>query len=171
MRAAMNSTPGTTPYERLYTFAFADAPLQSVPGDLLPDEALTLPAVERSMDQGYDTPAALLHLAQQISSDNGVADIDVSGPEFDFVRSIKVWNVMHYSHVPRGRDDECRMQSNISLGTYGVQGEFGWAPSGPGLVPSWVIPFKRCGRGNYVRAVGIEWTDFQGNHGYEVVRY
>ena len=59
----------------------------------------------------------LLHLAQDISTINGKADIDISGPEFDHVRSIKVWNVMSYSHRKRGRDEECREHSNITLGT------------------------------------------------------
>lgn len=171
MRAAMNSAPGETTGERLYNFAFAEAPLQSVPGDLYWNDALALPAVERSNDRKNASPAALLHLAQQVSTDNGTADIDISGPEFDFVRSIKVWNVMHYSHVSRGAEGGCEEESRITLGTYGTQGEFGWTPSGPAPVPIWVIPSRACSSANRVRAVGIEWTDVQGAHGYEVVRY
>lgn len=171
MQAAMHSAPGESPAERLFNFAFSDAPLQSVPGELDPNEALTFPAIERSNDRKHGAPAALLHLAQQISTDNGTADIDISGPEFDFVRSIKVWNVMHYSHVSRGGEGGCEEDSRITLGTYGAQGEFGWRPSGPGPVPTWVIPTRVCRSGNYVRAVGIEWTDYEGNHGYELVRY
>ncbi len=55
----------------------------------------------------------------------GGADIDISGLEFDFVRSIRVWDVRHYSHRERGRDDDCSESYNMRLGTYGTQGEFG----------------------------------------------
>lgn len=118
-----------------------------------------------------ETRSALLHLVQDISTANGTADIDISGPEFDYVRSIKVWNVMSYSHRKYGRDEECRVRSNITLGTYGTQGDFHWqrVPSAP--VPAWVIPSRSCEPSSYTRAVGIEWTDYQGNHGYEVVNY
>ncbi|MEP6065299.1 MAG: hypothetical protein ABJ246_05645 [Paracoccaceae bacterium] len=119
-------------------------------------------------------PAAsdLFHrIAVELSEESGVADIDVSGSEFDFVRSIKVWNVLHYSHAKRGRNYECREHSNIQLGTYGAQGEFRWDPSEPSPVPDWVIPSRNCEPGSYARAVGVEWTDVEGNHGYEVVNY
>ncbi|MDA1044314.1 MAG: hypothetical protein O3C57_03715 [Verrucomicrobia bacterium] len=171
MRAAMNSAPGGTPGERLFAFAFADAPMQSTPDSPDPTEGQAILAVLNRSDADVDVPAAFLHLAQEISTDNGTADIDISGSEFDFVRSIKVWNVMHYSHVPRGRDDDCSVRSSITLGTYGVQGNFEWQGTSPAPVPHWVIPSQACDRGNSVRAVGIEWTDFQGNHGHEVVRY
>ncbi len=62
-------------------------------------------------------------LAQVVESG---ADIDISGLEFDFVRSIRVWDVRHYSHRERGRDDDCSESYNMRLGTYGTQGEFGW---------------------------------------------
>jgi hypothetical protein len=56
----------------------------------------------------------------------GSADIDISRLEFDFVRSIRVWDVRHYSHGERGRDDDCSESYNMRLGTYGAQGAFGW---------------------------------------------
>jgi hypothetical protein len=65
-----------------------------------------------------------LILAQDLE---GGADIDISGLEFDFVRSIRVWDVRHYSHRERGRDDDCSESYNMHLGTYGTQGEFGKA--------------------------------------------
>ncbi len=45
-------------------------------------------------------------LAQVIQAQvaEGSADIDISGLEFDFVRSIRVWDVRYYSHRERGRD-------------------------------------------------------------------
>jgi hypothetical protein len=60
---------------------------------------------------------------------------------------------MSYSHGPRGRDDTCRESSHIQVGTYSQQGAFTWRPSG------------------HTRAGGIEWEDFEGNHGQEVVNY
>lgn len=146
----------------------------------------TVDYVSDADESGKETPAsfpalfsetspearsALLHLAQDILNANGTADIDISGPEFDYVRSIKVWNVMSYSHRKYGRDEECRVRSNITLGTYGTQGDFHWRRVSPAPVPAWVIPSRSCEPASYTRAVGIEWTDYQGNHGYEVVNY
>lgn len=141
MGAAMNLGPAMTPSERLRSVVNEDS-------------------------------SELFHrVAVEISEENGIADIDVSGSEFDFVRSIKVWNVLHYSHRKVGRNEECREQSTIQLGTYGTQGEFQWAPSGPSAAPDWVIPSRSCEPGSHARAVGVEWEDFAGNHGFEVVNY
>lgn len=129
-----------------------------------PETANIIPLVYRPSESIGDA------IAKQVAAGDG-ADIDISGRAFDFVRSIKVWNVMHYSHGPRGRDDECRESASIQLGTYGVQGDFSWTPSAPGPVPSFVIPSKSCRPGSHTRAVGIEWEDYEGNHGQEVVNY
>ena len=66
----------------------------------------------------------------------GGADIDISGLEFDFVRSIRVWDVRYYSHRERGRDDDCSESYNMRLGTYGTQGEFGWQRTAPAAAPT-----------------------------------
>ena len=91
------------------------------------------PAVVKSPEE----IASQIILAQQ-------SDVDISGREFDFVRSIRVWNIMLYNHQARGRDDECREHSNIQLGTYGRQGGFRWARSTPSAVPSWVGLSRSC---------------------------
>ena len=101
----------------------------------------------------------------------GGADIDISGLEFDFVRSIRVWDVRHYSHRERGRDDDCSESHNIRLGTYRIQGEFVWERATPAAVPQWVLPSRRCSSSNWRRGVGVEWEDHEGNHGYEWVAY
>lgn len=108
--------------------------------------------------------ASQIILAQQ-------ADVDIAGREFDFVRSIRVWNIMSYSHRPRGKDDECREYYNIQLGTYGQQGDYRWSRSSPGAIPSWVGMTLTCRPASAFRGVGVEWQDHQGNHGFEVVRY
>jgi hypothetical protein len=173
MGSAMNSSPRKTPSERFYNFAFGDPPKPSAPYKLgsYGESAEAMPAVSKQYDEAADISVAVLQLAKQISTENGTADVDMSGPEFDFVRSIKVWNVLHYSHAKRGRNDECREDSNITLGTYGVQGEFRWDPSEPAKVPDWVIPSRSCEPGSYARVVGVEWTDVAGSHGYELVNY
>ncbi len=167
MGAAMKSGAGDTPRVRLHSLAHAMAPS-------LRDAATqkgAIPSVFTGDAGDPATSAVFRRLAQEISVETGTADIDVSGSEFDFVRSIKVWNVMHYSHRRFGREGECRERSDISLGTYGAQGEFRWGLSGPGSVPDWVVPSRSCDPGSHARAVGVEWTDVEGNHGYEVVNY
>ena len=104
-------------------------------------------------------------------SEGGGADIDISGFEFDSVRSIRVWDVRHYIHQRRGRDDDCTESSYIRLGSYSVQGEFGWRRANPGVAPPWVLPSRICSSGNWRRGVGVEWEDHEGNHGYEWVAY
>jgi hypothetical protein len=101
----------------------------------------------------------------------GGADIDIGGLEFDFVRSIRVWDVRHYSHRERGRDDDCSENYNMRLGSYGDQGEFNWRGTIPAEAPSWVLPSRRCFSSNWRRGVGVEWEDHEGNHGYEWVAY
>ncbi|WP_238937752.1 hypothetical protein [Sulfitobacter mediterraneus] len=112
-------------------------------------------------------------LAQVIQAQvaEGSADIDISGLEFDFVRSIRVWDVRYYSHRERGRDDDCSESYNMRLGTYGTQGEFGWQRTTPAAAPQWVLPSRRCSSSNWRRGVGVEWEDHEGNHGYEWVAY
>lgn len=118
--------------------------------------------------QNHPSPAQLI--LAQISEGSG-ADIDISGMEFDFVRSIRVWDVRYYSHQRGGRDDDCSEVSHIRLGSYGAQGEFGWRRTGPDTAPTWVLPSRRCSSGNWGRGVGVEWEDHEGNHGYEWVAY
>jgi hypothetical protein len=106
----------------------------------------------------------------QVSEGVG-ADIDIGGIEFDFVRSIRVWDVRRYSRRKRGRDDECSERFNMRLGSYGAQGEFKWHQTTPAAAPAWVLPSRRCSSGNWRRGVGVEWEDHEGNHGFEWVAY
>ncbi|MCG7574422.1 hypothetical protein MHM39_12660 [Phaeobacter sp. CNT1-3] len=99
------------------------------------------------------------------------ADIDIGGKEFDFVRSIRVWDVRYYSHRERGRDDDCSERYNMRLGSYGPQGAFGWQRTVPGSAPSWVLPSRQCSSHSWRRGVGVEWEDHEGNQGFEWVQY
>jgi len=132
------------------------APLQS-----------TAPKIWEASNQSGQQLAEVI-LAQVVE---GGADIDISGLEFDFVRSIRVWDVRHYSHRERGRDDDCSERYSMRLGTYATQGEFGWQSTTPGAAPQWVLPSRRCSSSNWRRSVGVEWEDHEGNHGNEWVAY
>lgn len=174
MGVAINKWPVKTPGERLRKLAEADAPMAMFAAFNSPNPTQKLGAVAADLERGNDDTSVskMMHrITAEISEENGTADIDVSGSEFDFIRSIKVWNILHYSHAKRGRNDECREQSNIQLGTYGAQGEFRWAPSESSQVPDWAIPTRSCEPSSYTRAVGVEWIDVEGSHGFEVVKY
>ncbi|WP_306112394.1 MULTISPECIES: hypothetical protein [unclassified Roseovarius] len=104
----------------------------------------------------------------------GRADIDVSGPEFDFVRSIRVFDIRLASQRLVGEQEQCRRYASVFLGTYGNQGEFSWQTSSPSAVPEEHIGLK--GWGDHCpavqnRSVFVDWLDFQGNYGFEQVDY
>jgi hypothetical protein len=102
------------------------------------------------------------------------ADIDISGQEFNFVRSIRVFDVRYARQRRSGREGECTKSARIYLGTYGVQGAFSWSPAAVGSLPaahrgleSWGLD---CPSVNH-RSVFVEWRDFYGNYGFEQVNY
>ena len=45
------------------------------------------------------------------------ADIDISGPEFNFVRSIRVFDVRYARQHESGRDGDCNRSATVVLGT------------------------------------------------------
>lgn len=117
----------------------------------------------------------------------GTADIDISDPAFDFVRSLRVY---HMEFRQRRSRDECHESDSSRLGTYGQQGGFAWrrhnlrsgysAGSQPTRSLSWNAPPQSavhrvrwggdCPNISF-RAVGVYWEDFEGVPGYEEVRY
>ena len=102
------------------------------------------------------------------------ADIDISGPEFNFVRSIRVYDVRYVRQHESGRDGDCNRSATIYLGTYGTQGEFAWARSGPTALPEAHSGLERWGSNCpsiYHRSVFVDWYDYQGNYGFEQVNY
>lgn len=114
----------------------------------------------------------LVHtIAAQVSDENGIADIDISGPEFAFVRSIEVWDVRQFSHFDN-EERGCRLREFVIHGTYGPQGDFRWQHSSYLATPGFVIPNKACStQYNFRRGVGIQWTDQTGATGHEWVSY
>jgi hypothetical protein len=102
------------------------------------------------------------------------AAIDISGPEFNFVRSIRVYDVRYARQHESGRDGDCNRSASIYLGTYGIQGEFAWARSAQIALPEAHIGLERWGSNCpsiYHRSVFVEWRDYEGNYGFEQVNY
>lgn len=109
-----------------------------------------------------------LHLVQER------ADIDISGAEFNFVRSIRVFDVRYARQHESGRDGDCNRSAVVRLGTYGTQGEFSWRRTTTASLPSAHIGLERWGQNCpsiYHRSVFVDWRDYEGNYGFEQVNY
>ena len=102
------------------------------------------------------------------------ADIDISGSEFDFIRSIRVFHVRYATQRESGRDDDCNRFAAVQVGRYGPQGEFAWRASSPGALPEAHVGLERWGEdcpGIWHRSVFVDWRDYEGNYGFEQVTY
>lgn len=102
------------------------------------------------------------------------ADIDISGPEFNFVRSVRVYDVRYARQHESSRDGDCNRSASVYLGTYGTQGEFSWAWSAPRDLPEAHEGLERWGHNCpsiYHRSVFVDWRDYEGNYGFEQVNY
>ena len=117
----------------------------------------------------------MLSLIADYADENGVADIDISGSEYDFVRSIRVYNVEYARQRERGGEDgDCGRSEKVRVGTYGVQGDFSWSSSSVASLPDAFEGLAGWGEdcpSLHRRAVFIDWTDYQGNYGFEQVDY
>ena len=170
-RCPMNAsslTDPNSPMERLFNASFT----ARTPQPLQTPLPTILPAVMNGRDLPPRETSIFQLIAGQVSSGTGVADVDISDPIYDFVRSIRVWHVAHYSHTrTSGRDARCEESYSIRLGSYGTQGSFSWARAGPGQAPRFVVPSRACTRHSRRRGVGIEWEDYEGQYGFEWVSY
>lgn len=142
--------------------SFSDAPLQ--------DASMPVPAVFRGTgaEPGQLPEGWALRFVQDR------ADIDISGPEFNFVRSIRVYDVRYARQRESARDGDCNRSAVVVLGTYGTQGEFSWQRSSPGALPEAHVGLERYGENCpniYHRSVFVEWRDYEGNYGFEQVDY
>lgn len=166
MSAAFDA-PTASPVTRLYDAAYAQGAVSLAPA-MRTDEPARLPA-----------PAKDAILRNVVGEG---ADIDISDPVFDFVRSIRVFDVdwWEYDHENQHGDHDCRRwKQRVRVGTYGLQGDFSWRDSDPGDAQggdaAWFGFHTRadnsCSHAGRFRGVGVEWRDHEGNHGYEVVRY
>ena len=151
-----------SPVPRIYDILFEDAPT-------LP-QSFAVSAVQRF--SGTDTEQLPNGFALRLVQDR--ADIDISGPEFNFVRSIRVFDVLYARQRESGPDDDCRRSATVVLGTYGTQGDFSWARSSTSALPRAHTGLERWGQNCpsiYHRSVFIDWRDFEGNYGFEQVDY
>lgn len=150
------SFPAQSPVERIWSIS-----------------TTTLPA------QSYKPQNQLArNLAVRVASGQS-ADVDISDPTYDFVRSIKVYDIDWASRAgwtSNGDREVCYItRPRVRLGSYGLQGDFDWGGLSITAAPSWLDmnlhPEGPCVAAGRFRGVGVEWTDYFGTHGFEVVRY
>lgn len=102
------------------------------------------------------------------------ADIDISGPEFNFVRSIRVFDVRYARQQESGQDGDCNRTAVVLVGTYGVQGDFSWSRTSLPALPDAHVGLERWGQNCpsiFHRSVFVDWRDYAGNYGFEQVNY
>lgn len=161
--------PGRTPRVFDILFSNASPPPQSLAESDAENAGALLPAVLRSkgVDPLPQPDGFALHLIQNR------ADIDISGPEFNFVRSIRVYDV-RYAQQVESRDSGCSRYEYIRLGSYGTQGDFSWSHSSVAALPEAHVGLERWGDhcpSIYHRSVFVDWRDYEGNYGFEQVNY
>ncbi|MEM7668748.1 MAG: hypothetical protein AAF317_06295 [Pseudomonadota bacterium] len=152
-----------------------DGRLDDPPSPTFPTPPLTAPA---------EPQPAVLHLwggdaaplpdgfALQLVQDR--ADIDISGPEFNFVRSIRVFDARFVRQWESGEEGDCNRMASVRMGFYGTQGDFHWSGSSIDALPAAHIGTERYGDhcpSLWHRSVFVEWRDYEGNYGYEQVNY
>lgn len=156
-------------------------PLQSYPSAPAKNEDLALapqPSVFRQLSGGFAKPLPdgfSLQLAQDYINEDGQADIDISAPEFNFVRSIRVYMIRGYQwESGNDGDEDCNHTSTVRLGSYGLQGGYRWTTSSVGSVPpAYDLPERwgdHCPTVS-MRSVFVDWHDYEGRYGWERVDY
>ena len=98
------------------------------------------------------------------------ADVDISDPAFDFVRSIRVFEITYQQR--RSSDGDCNSWGAVYMGTYGAQGDYSRRRSSVSAVPAasdLAVPTD-C-RNYWHRSVFVEWRDYQDSYGHEEVHY
>ena len=142
-------------------------PMPKVDGRILPT-----PKIAISRKKWYSRSRIqndrLFHLIQDR------ANIDISDPQFNFVRSIRVFDIRYARQYEAGSEGGCERSANVYLGTYGMQGNFSWTSSSPAALPTSHIGMENWGQEcpniNH-RSVFVEWRDFIGNYGFEQINY
>lgn len=102
------------------------------------------------------------------------ADIDISGPEYNFVRSIRVFDVRYAWQHEAERGGFCSRNAAVFIGTYGTQGDFSWQRFSASALPSAHAGLEQWGDhcpSIYHRSVFVDWRDNDGNYGFEQVNY
>lgn len=179
MGAAYTVDPDTLTPDRIYDILLD---LDERPQQSHPSAPLTL----LSRDTLHPQPAVVRHnggsahplpenFALQLIQDGGSADIDISGAEFNFVRSIRVYNVTYARQGESGPDNDCNRSFAMRIGTYGTQGDFRWQRGyNPSELPPDHIGLERFGQycpDVFHRSVFVDWRDYEGHYGFEQVNY
>tara|TARA_R100000988_G_scaffold49334_1_gene24074 strand:- start:1380 stop:1892 length:513 start_codon:yes stop_codon:yes gene_type:complete len=121
-----------------------------------------------------EAPDYLVPAEQALRLVQDRADIDISGPEFNFVQSIRVFDVRYARQHESGRDGDCNRSATVVLGTYGTQGDFAWQRSSITALPAAHAGLERWGQNCpsiYHQSVFVDWRDYEGNYGFEQVNY
>ncbi|AXI49278.1 hypothetical protein C1J03_24540 (plasmid) [Sulfitobacter sp. SK012] len=173
MGASFQAEPTRGGFGRIYDILsdeLNDLPLQSFPrmnGSIAP--VLENAILRRSRPSG-----AISRHGFEFQLIQDRADIDISGPEFNFVRSIRVFDVRYARQVEAGSEGDCERSANIFIGTYGTQGDFAWARASPSALPPAHVGLEGWGSNCpniYHRSVFVEWRDYGGSYGFEQVNY
>lgn len=135
-------------------------------GGVLPVERLFDIALRRGSMPTVSIPETPIE--SQLVQDR--ADVDISDPAFDFVRSIHVFEITYQQR--RNSDGDCITSESVYLGSYGEQGDYRRRRSRIAAVPEasdLEVPAD-C-RVYRHRSVLVEWRDYQGTYGHEEVHY
>ncbi len=147
-----------------------DALPQSFPKHRVSPSIEVQPAVAHVIEAPrYGLPEGLAFLLAQ-----NRADIDISGPEFNFVRSIRVFDVRYARQQESGQDGDCNRSAIVVVGTYGIQGDFSWSRTTLSALPQAHAGLERWGQNCpsiFHRSVFVDWRDYTGNYGFEQVNY
>ena len=112
--------------------------------------------------------------ALPLVQDHYRADIDISGPEFNFVRSIRVFDISSAEQRITGSDGGCERSFAMRIGQYGSQGAFRWERIAHRRLPTAHKGLEQFGLDCPTishRSVFVEWRDYNGNYGFEQVNY
>ena len=99
------------------------------------------------------------------------ADIDVSDPAFDFIRSIDVFDVRA---TQTGEREGCDRSETVRRGSYDVNGQFRWQQGSVRALPPAFRGDERYGENCpsiNLRSVFVDWENQQGNYGFEQIDY
>ena len=134
-----------------------------------PLERLTrLARMEEAPQWNIEPELGKLYAAQVVGRG---ADIDVSGPAFDFIRSIDVIDVRA---TQNGEREGCNQSENVRRGSYDATGQFRWEHSSVRALPPAFRGHERYGENCpsiNLRSVFVDWEDINGSYGFEQVDY
>lgn len=144
---------------------------QSFPSE---DVALGTKAANSTWRAPYTGTKSLIPASVPLRLTKDRADIDISSPEFSFVRSIRVIDVRYARQYEAGSEGECERSAKVYIGAYDIQGHFYWQKSSTAALPLAHDGLELWGRRCptiYHRSVFVDWHDSQGNYGFEQVNY